>query len=112
MWMNQVNPPGSGGPMTSIVETRSNTGVIAQTNASWQDRFFVNTGLRLERNTGLAGIGEWATLPMIGTAYVRSVGIGTVKLRSAYGKGIRPPQSSSLAWTLMGLKRSSLAPDL
>ena len=112
VWMNQVAVPGSPGPMTSIVETRSNTGLIAQTNASWQDEFFVNTGFRLERNTGLTGIGEWETLPMIGAAFVRSLGIGTVKLRSAYGKGIRPPQTSSRAGTLMGLNRSPFSPEL
>jgi outer membrane receptor protein involved in Fe transport len=113
VWVNQVGgAPGSPGPTTSIVDTRSNTGLIAQTNASWQDRFFINTGLRLERNTGLTGIGEWETLPMIGAAFVRSLGIGTVKFRSAYGKGIRPPQTSSRAGTLMGLNRSPFSPDL
>ena len=111
-WMNQINAQDSPSPMASIVETRNNAGLIAQTNASWQDKFFVNTGLRLERNTGLAGIGEWETLPMFGAAFVHSLGIGTVKLRSAYGKGIRPPQSSSRAGTLMGLNRSPFAPDL
>jgi len=108
------NPPpsGSGSPptsptqTTSIVDTRSNTGIIAQTNVSWRDEFFINTGLRLERNTGLSGIGEWETLPMFGAAFVRSLGLATVKLRSAYGKGIRPPQTSSRAGTLMGLNRS------
>ena len=115
------NPPpssGSGSPptspiqTTSIVDTRSNTGVIAQTNASWRDEFFVNTGLRLERNTGLTGIGEWETLPMFGTAYVHALGLATVKFRSAYGKGIRPPQTSSRAGTLMGLDRSPFSQPL
>ena len=99
-------PPPSSPQTTSIVDTRSNTGVIAQTNASWRDEFFVNTGLRLERNTGLTGIGEWETLPMFGTAYVHSLGLATFKVRSAYGKGIRSPQTSSRAATLMGLNRS------
>jgi outer membrane receptor protein involved in Fe transport len=110
------NPPsGSGSPptsptqTTSIIETRSNTGIIAQTNASWRDQFFINTGLRLERNTGLTGIGEWETLPMFGVAFVRSLGFATVKIRSAYGKGIRPPQTTSRAGTLMGLNRSPFA---
>jgi iron complex outermembrane receptor protein len=105
-WVNPASPPGSLNPTTSIVDTRSNTGLIAQTNASWRDEFFVNTGLRLERNTGLSGIGEWETLPMLGAAFVRSLGLATVKLRSAYGKGIRPPLTSSRAGTLMGLNRS------
>ncbi len=99
-------PTGSTSSTTSIVDTRSNTGLIAQTNASWHDEFFLNTGLRIERNTGLSGIGELETLPMLGAAFVRSLGLTTIKLRSAYGKGVRPPQTSSRAGTLMGLNRS------
>jgi len=43
---------------------------------------------------------------MFGASFVRSLGLATVKIRSAYGKGIRPPQTSSRAGTLMGLNRS------
>lgn len=110
--MNPGGPADSPNPATSIVDSRSNAGFIAQTTASWQDEFFVNTGLRLERNTGLTGIGEFETLPMLGAAFVRSLGLTTVKLRSAYGKGIRPPQTSSRSGMLMGLNRSPFSPDL
>jgi len=41
---------------------------------------------------------------------IHSVGIGALKLRAAYGKGIRPPQTSIRAGTLMGL-RGDLAPE-
>lgn len=109
---NSGGPTGSPRPTTSIVDIRSNAGFIAQTTASWRDEFFVNTGLRLERNTGLTGIGEFETLPMLGAAFVRSLGITTLKLRSAYGKGIRPPQTSSRSGMLMGLNRSPFSPDL
>jgi iron complex outermembrane recepter protein len=97
---------GTGGYASSVVENRSNTGLIAQTNVSYRDAFFLNTGLRFERNTGLTGVGEYETLPMLGAVFVRSLGGATLKLRSAYGKGIRPPQTSSRAGTLMGLNRS------
>ncbi|MFN2602893.1 MAG: TonB-dependent receptor [Gemmatimonadaceae bacterium] len=99
-------PPTSPSPTTSIIDMRSNTGITAQTNASWRDQFFINTGLRLERNTGLTGIGEWETLPMFGAAFVRSLGPASVKIRSAYGMGIRPAETSSRAGTLIGLPRS------
>jgi iron complex outermembrane receptor protein len=49
---------------------------------------------------------------MFGTAYVHSLGLATVKVRSAYGKGIRPPQTSSRAGMLMGLNRSPLSQPL
>lgn len=93
-----------------IRETRSNAGLIGQLTASFHERFFVSGGMRVERNTGLTGIGNIATLPMLGASSIHSVGIGTLKLRAAYGKGIRPPQTSIRAGTLMGLK-GDLAPE-
>lgn len=98
---------GSGEYASSVVYNRSNTGLVAQTNISYRDALFLNTGLRLERNTGLTGIGQYETLPMLGVAFVRSLGGATLKLRSAYGKGVRPPQTSSRAGTLMGLNNPS-----
>ena len=94
-----------GGPGNPYVDVRSNTGFIAQTNAAFNDAVFVSGGLRLERNTGLTGISQYETLPMLGTAVVRSFPFATVKLRTAYGRGIRPPQTSSRSGTLMGLNR-------
>lgn len=102
-----VPPTGSNGYASTVVYNRSNTGLIAQTNLSWQDALFLNTGLRLERNTGLTGVGQYEALPMLGAAFVRSLGGATLKLRSAYGKGVRPPQTSSRSGTLMGLNRTA-----
>jgi hypothetical protein len=84
-----------------ILETRSNAGFIGQVSASFREQLFVSGGLRVERNTGLTGIGDIATLPMLGLSSIHSFGIGTLKLRAAYGKGIRPPQTSSRAGNLM-----------
>jgi iron complex outermembrane receptor protein len=98
--------------LTSIVDTRTNTGLIAQSNASWRDQLYLSTGMRLERNTGLTGIGEFEALPMLGAAFVRSFDIGTMKIRSAYGKGIRPPETSSRSGTLMALNRRPNAAPL
>jgi iron complex outermembrane receptor protein len=86
-----------------MTDTRTNAGVIGQLSASYRETFFVNGGLRLERNTGLGGIGVVAALPMIGASAVRSLGPATLKLRSAYGKGIRPAQTTSRVGLLMGL---------
>jgi iron complex outermembrane receptor protein len=112
----QQGPSGSPAPngddLTSIVDSRTNTGLIAQSNASWHDQLFVSTGVRLEHNTGLTGIGEFEALPMLGAAFVRSFDIGTMKIRSAYGKGIRPPETSSRSGTLMGLNRRPNAAPL
>ncbi|MEO8192360.1 MAG: TonB-dependent receptor [Gemmatimonadales bacterium] len=91
------------GERTSLVETRSNAGLIGQVSASFRESLFLSGGLRVERNTGLSGLGDLSALPMLGVSAVHSFPFGTVKLRSAYGKGIRPPQTSSRAGTLMGL---------
>jgi Outer membrane receptor proteins, mostly Fe transport len=90
----------------TVVETRTNTGFIAQVNAGFRNAVFLSSGMRVERNTGLSGLGEIATLPMVGASVVRSFGETTLKLRSAYGKGIRPAQTSSRSATLLGLKES------
>ena len=102
---------GALGERRGLVETRTNAGIIGQLTASFRDALFLSGGLRIERNTGLVtGVGEIATLPMLGASAVRSFGIGTLKLRAAYGKGIRPPQTSSRAGTLLGL-RANLSPE-
>jgi len=105
LWSEEGPPPNGYAP-NAVVETRTNTGLIGQVNAGYHDQFFVSGGLRVERNTGVTGLGDIATLPMLGVSYVRSFGETTLKLRSAYGKGIRPPQTSSRSGTLLGLRES------
>jgi outer membrane receptor protein involved in Fe transport len=68
-----------------------NTGVLAQASTAWRDALFVTGGLRLERNDAFAGEDRYPLLPLIGASFVRPVGPLEVKLRSSYGKGIRPP---------------------
>ena len=111
--INPFGPLEMGAPdgPPDLVETRTNAGLIGQVTTSFRESIFLSGGLRIERNTGLVtGVGEIATLPMLGASAVRSFGLGTLKLRAAYGKGIRPPQTSSRAGTLMGL-RANLSPE-
>ena len=79
---------------------RNNTGVAAQLDGSYADRFFLTGGLRLERDEDLAGNVHDAALPMLGVAWATDMGPVTLKLRSSYGKGIRLPQASlrELLW--------------
>ena len=86
-----------------IVESRSNAGVIGQVSASFRESLFLTGGLRIERNTGLVGVGEIAMLPMLGASVVRSFPVGTLKIRTAFGRGIRPPQTSNRSGLLMGI---------
>ena len=101
-----------GGSPESLIETRSNAGLIGQVTASFSEKVYMSGGLRVERNTALDGIGDVAILPMLGAATVRAFGPATVKFRAAYGKGIRPAQTSSTSGSLRGLQGYSLGSNL
>jgi iron complex outermembrane receptor protein len=102
-----ASPKAGAGLSTSdryaLAESRSNAGVIGQVSASFRESLFLTGGLRIERNTGLVGVGDIATLPMLGASLVRSFPIGTLKVRAAFGRGIRPPQTSNRSGLLMGI---------
>jgi iron complex outermembrane receptor protein len=72
---------------------------VAQTNLSWADAGFLATGLRLERND-VPGASTVSVLPMVGAAVLHDYGALTIKLRSAYGRGIRPAATAArgTAW--------------
>jgi outer membrane receptor for ferrienterochelin and colicin len=70
-----------------------NVGAFVQTAAAWSDALFFTAGLRMERNDAFTGADREALLPMLGLATVRDLGAASVKLRAAYGRGIRPPST-------------------
>ncbi|MEO8575899.1 MAG: TonB-dependent receptor plug domain-containing protein [Gemmatimonadales bacterium] len=96
----------------SLIETRSNAGLITQFSTSLNEKYYLSGGLRVERNSSIDGIGDVAMLPMLGAATVRAFGPATVKFRAAYGKGIRPPQTSTTSGPLMGLQAYSIGASL
>lgn len=71
-----------------------NTGLLGQVSAAWHDALFVTGGLRVERNDAFSGDERFPVLPLLGAAYVRAFGPVELKLRSSYGKGIRPPPTT------------------
>lgn len=71
-----------------------NTGLLGQVSTAWRDALFVTGGLRLERNDAFSGDDRYPVLPLVGAAYVHALGPIEVKLRSSYGKGIRPPSTT------------------
>ena len=93
-----------------------NTGMLAQASTAWRDALFVTGGLRLERNDAFSGLDRFPLLPLIGAAYVRSLGGVEIKLRSSYGKGIRPPltplRGASLEPTTSVSMRPALDPEV
>ena len=108
----EPNGPLYGPSPWSLNELRSNTGVTAHASTSYRDAVFVSGGLRVERNTSPTGLGDIATLPMLGVSAVHAFGPATIKVRSAYGKAIRPVQASSFAGSLIGLRGSLLGGSL
>jgi outer membrane receptor protein involved in Fe transport len=70
-----------------------NTGLFSQLNAAWRRELYLTAGLRLERNDAFSGPDRYPLLPMVGLATVRDFGNVELKLRTAYGTGIRPPQT-------------------
>jgi iron complex outermembrane receptor protein len=101
--------PGPGpGAFTSTVEAQTSTllrmtsGVTAQAEVALRHAFFLTGGLRLERASGFTSDAQVSALPLLGAAFVLGNGTTTLKLRSAYGKGIRPARSTLRAtgWTL------------
>ena len=81
---------GAAAQVTSIVRRMTSAGV-AQASFAWHDAGYLTAGLRLERNASLGSISTYSALPMLGVAGVHDFGLVTVKLRSAYGRGIRAP---------------------
>ena len=79
----------------SVLNWRSNSGLVAQANLAVNEAVYLTGGARLERNNGDAFAQHSVVLPMGGVAVVRDLGAATVKLRSAYGVGIRPARSAT-----------------
>jgi iron complex outermembrane receptor protein len=98
----------------AVVAWRNTTGLIVQTNVALHDALFATAGVRVERNAGFTRQSELATLPMLGASWVREIAGATLKLRSAYGKGIRPPRTSGREAAWMSLQRATttLAPEV
>lgn len=83
-----------------LVAWQNSTGVTAQANAAIDNQLFFTTGMRVEEDSRLATGDRIMALPMFGVSDVNDVGPFTVKLRAAYGRGIRP-LSVTQRWQLL-----------
>jgi iron complex outermembrane receptor protein len=77
----------------SAYDWRGGTGVVGQVTTAVWDRVFLSGGLRVERDAGTDAGARYATLPSVGGAWVIGGGRAAVKVRAAYGKGIRWPET-------------------
>lgn len=92
-----VTPPRAGQRYATTTEApvewwNHDTGLFAQAAASIDQRLFLSGGLRVERNDAFSGGDRSPLLPLLGATLVHSEGDLTLKLRAAYGRGIRPPR--------------------
>ncbi|NUQ20719.1 MAG: TonB-dependent receptor [Gemmatimonadaceae bacterium] len=79
----------------SGVAWRSNTGLIVQGTSALRGIVYLTGGVRLEQNAGFLGAPRWSALPMLGASLVGGNEQVIVKVRGAYGRGIRPPRTAS-----------------
>lgn len=95
------------------VVRRWTTAGVAQANVAWRNAGYVTAGLRVERNVSLGTNRTLSVLPMIGGALVRDYGPLSVKLRSAYGRGIRPATTPvhEMGWFDPRRPQMDLAPE-
>jgi hypothetical protein len=72
----------------------------------------VSGGVRLEHYGGTDDVDRNSTLPMFGAAFVQDLGGAALKFRVAYGKGIRPPETTIRTTSWMGMRGSADASNL
>jgi iron complex outermembrane receptor protein len=119
--MPAAGAAGAGERYSSVADdvarvSNHNTGVLAQASTAWRDALYLTGGIRVERNDAFSGNDRYPVLPLLGAAFIRTFGPIEMRLRSSYGKGIRPPSTSARgAWdgpaTSMGVS-AGLDPEV
>lgn len=88
----QSDVSGNGDGLAALYRDEiANQGIFAQLKGDLGRTVFLTAGLRGDWNTTFGENFGAAWSPMLGLAWTRDIGWSTLKLRSAYGKGIRPP---------------------
>jgi outer membrane receptor protein involved in Fe transport len=109
-WSGAMVPPGA-----SVVDWQRNTGAVAQGSLALRSVLYLSGGMRLERNSLVGGSSQISVLPTWGATMVLGDEDLTLKLRTAYGKGIRPARTAvrqaSWASSRGQLRSLALAPE-
>ncbi len=87
-WSDTATLRGGRGSASS---TRSNSSVALTGSAGWRERVFLSGGGRVERTTG----NDPVLVPTVGVAILVGGDQATLKLRGAYGKGVRWPTATA-----------------
>lgn len=90
----------------------SDAGFTSQVDIAARGAWYLSAGLRLERNAGYVTAARVHVLPMVGGAWVHDLGGVTLKLRGAYGRGIRAPRTPARETMAGGFRAQAVVRDL
>jgi outer membrane receptor protein involved in Fe transport len=100
------------GDNARLVTWLNDFGVTAQADVAVRDRWFATAGLRIERNDGYLTSPRYSALPVLGASWVADAGPATVKLRAAFGSGMRAPRTAARETLAGSMRMQALGRDL
>lgn len=109
-WMGPAMP--MGGRALEASEWFSDAGLTSQIDVAVRERWYLSAGVRVERNSGYVTAARSHVLPMVGGAWVQQAGAATLKLRAAYGRGIRAPRTAARETMAGGMQAQAEVRDL
>jgi iron complex outermembrane receptor protein len=89
-----------------VAASRTSTGALSQLDLSLHEIVHISAGLRLERSGIDGAMVPLSLLPMVGASLVADRGATTIKLRGAYGVGIRAPRVPAVGPAAYGAARA------
>lgn len=95
-----------------LVTWLNNLGMTAQADIAVRNRWFATAGLRIERNNGYLTTPHYSALPVLGASWVADAGPATIKLRAAFGSGMRAPRTAARETLAGAMRMQSLGQDL
>lgn len=105
----------SGQSISGIRTLTKNYGYFGQAQVAVGDALFLTAGLRADQNTDFGDDLGTPVSPRVGVSFVQSVSGAILKLRSSYGRAIRPPspgtKGGNISPTSVILPSPLLAPE-
>jgi outer membrane receptor protein involved in Fe transport len=92
----------SGNSISASRSTTNNTGYFGQLQVGFREALFLTAGLRAEKNTDFGDRFGTPVSPRLGVSYVPKIGSVALKLRTSYGRAIRPPAPGQKAGIIQG----------
>lgn len=107
--------PAPGQPVSASRTVTNNTGYFVQAQLGLRDALFLTGGVRAEENSGFGDSLGTPISPRIGGSYVQRLAGATLKLRTSWGRAIRPPapgyKLASAGATQIQLANPTLGPE-